>query len=75
MSIKPRDSFMLDRSAVPLVVILVLPFLACLAILFLVPGIDPALLIDGVKVGAVLIVAGVALSFAARALAMRSGQH
>jgi hypothetical protein len=75
MSSQPRDSLMLDRSAVPLVVILVLPFLACLAILFLVPGIDPALLIDGVKVGAVLIVAGVALSFGARGLATRSGQR
>jgi hypothetical protein len=66
---------MFDRSVISLLVILALPFLACLLILFAVPGIERALLLDGLKVGALLIAAGVALSFGASALAARSEER
>lgn len=56
----------------PLVAILALPFLACLAILTLEPGIERRLLLDGIKVGAILIALGSALSFGASLLAGRA---
>ena len=63
---------MLDRSVLILAAILVLPLLACLAIILLVPGIDPALLTHGLTLGALLVVGGVALSVAASFLSARS---
>lgn len=58
----------------PLLAILVLPFLACLAILTLEPGIERRLLLDGIKVGAILVALGIALSFGASVLAGRANR-
>ena len=66
---------MLDRSVFFLAAILTLPLLVCLAIILLVPGIDPALLTHGLTLGALLVAGGVALSFAASFLSARSGRR
>lgn len=59
------------RPYIPLLVVLALPFLACLLILLVEPGIERALLYSGVKVGVVLVVIAGALSFAASHFAGR----
>ena len=63
---------MLDRSVFILAALLGLPLLACLAIVLLVPGIDPAFLTHAITLGALLVAGGVALSFAASFLSARS---
>lgn len=63
---------MLDRSAMILLPLLALPFLACLAITLLVPGIEMSLLTEGLKIGVALVVGALALSYAASVLASRS---
>ena len=57
---------------VPLCCVLVLPALACLAILFVEPGINRSLFYAAVKTGIVLIAVGGAMSFVASWLAARS---
>lgn len=66
---------MFDRSILTLAALLALPLLACLAIVLLIPGIDPAFLTHALMLGALLVAGGVALSFAASFLAARSGKR
>lgn len=61
-----------DLAYLPLVIVLALPVLACLLLMLVEPGINRSLLYSAIKVGAVLIVIGGALSFAASRLAARS---
>lgn len=54
-----------DRTSyLPLLIVLALPFLVCLILMLVEPGINRSLLTDAIKVGAVLVVIGGALSFA-----------
>lgn len=55
----------------PLLIVLSLPVLACLVLMIVEPGIERALLYSAVKVGAVLVVLGIGLSFVASRLAGR----
>jgi hypothetical protein len=66
---------MLDRTLLILVPILALPFLACLAILLIVPGIERSLLWSGIGHGVVLFAAAAALSYGASMLDARSKQR
>lgn len=53
------------RSYLPLLIVLSLPVLACLAILFLEPGVNRSLFYDAVKTGVVLVIAAGILSYGA----------
>ena len=60
-----------DLAYLPLVIVLALPVLACLLLMLVEPGINRSLLFSAVKVGAILIVVGGGLCFAASRLAAR----
>ena len=61
-----------SSSPLPLLIVLALPVLACLAILFFDEGIERSLFYAAIKVGSILVVIGGALSFIASRLAARS---
>ena len=61
-----------DLAYLPLVIVLALPVLACVLLMLVEPGINRSLFLSAVKVGAVLVVIGGALSFVASRLAARS---
>lgn len=64
-----------DQNTAIFAALLVLPLLSCLAIVLLVPGIEPSLTVDGLKVGAGLVAGALVLSYAASALASRSADR
>lgn len=55
----------------PLLIVLALPVLACLVLMIVEPGIERALFYSAVKIGLVLVVLGIGLSFVASRLAGR----